>query len=319
MSLSAGSAGGSSATPRVDDVTFECGAEGDGGGIAGELAQRPLRHLLRRHALRRRLAAGQPGEVAFGSRTSPIARENVRFLIFVSGGWLTMPRTLGILALLAVLLQAGAAGAACDAQMAQCARLGQNFCGHGDEVACQFQCCPLDWTGCCMFQANGRDQTQCCPGPPAWDGEGETCVSSTGTCCPNSEVCGDNCCVPPLMCTPDESCCTAGNECGTGCCSNGFCCDGVCCKASEGKTCFDDGSVALCCPTTSPPCGSACCPPNQKCRRQHKPPDCKCKKKVKGPKCGTFPCPKHPKRKCGGTRCCEGDQCIDGGCVPPLG
>jgi hypothetical protein len=254
-----------------------------------------------------------------------------------------MPRTLGILALLAVVLQAGAAGADCGAQMAQCQRNGMNFCGTAIGVVCPFQCCPSDWSGCCFVtdpQDPSRINPQCCPGPPSYScdpdckcvhpcsgnccGANETCVTppapgSIGFCCPNSLLCGNECCNPPLVCTPDETCCVAGNECGAGCCSDGACCGGVCCRASEGKTCFDDGSVALCCPTTSPPCGGACCPPNQKCRRQHKPPDCKCKKKARGPKCGTFPCPKHPKRKCGGTRCCEGDQCIDGGCVPPLG
>jgi hypothetical protein len=35
----------------------------------------------------------------------------------------------------------------------------------------------------------------------------------------------------------------------------------------------------------------------------------------KGPKCGATPCGKHPKKMCGGTRCCEGDQCLDGVCI----
>ena len=248
-----------------------------------------------------------------------------------------MLRTLGLLVVLAVVLQAQAASADCGAQMAQCSRLGQKFCGQPvGAVACIFQCCPTDYNGCCVFEDALGKGAECCPGPPRYTcapdcqcvhpcsgqccGENEVCVTpsdpgSPEKCCPTSQVCENNCCFPPEVCAPDGTCCAPGNVCDGRCCSVGaVCCNGVCCGA--GYACYRE--VGVCCPQTVSPCGDKCCPPNQKCKSKHKPAVCRCKQKAKGPKCGAIPCKKHPKTLCGGIRCCEGDQCIDGDCTSPL-
>jgi hypothetical protein len=237
----------------------------------------------------------------------------------------------GALALLVLLQPDTARAQGCGVQMQTCASNSQTFCG-GERIAgCLFQCCPD--AGCCKFYDQfGVSGAQCCPGGPdvvtscnpgcqvtcktpcgpqrcCLGSLGEVCVpaadpNADGTCC-SGKVCGmgtssPTCCAASDVCTPSGACCpTAADVCGNDCCADGVCCNGQCCKA--GSACYGN---SVCCPQSLKPCGDNCCAKNEKCRHhKQKPPVCKCKKKGK---------------KCGGTRCCAGDTCLDGFCAPPL-
>jgi len=214
-----------------------------------------------------------------------------------------------------------------------CTSSGEFFCG-GDRIAgCLHAtaCCPD--AGCCLTSdENGVLSASCCPSGPDYTGTcnggqcqfacnrpcgsqcclpslNEVCIppggsSADGTCCPVLQVCGvdtasPSCCQPPDVCTPAGTCCAADQVCGNDCCPAGVCCNGTCCN--PGSTCYGD---SVCCPQSEEVCGDSCCARNQRCRRaKHKAPACKCKKKG---------------RKCGKTRCCVGDVCLDGVCASPL-
>ena len=196
-----------------------------------------------------------------------------------------------------------------------CTSSGEFFCG-GDRIAgCLHAtaCCPD--AGCCLTSdENGVLSASCCPSGPDYTG---TC--NGGQCqfaC--NRPCGSQCClpslhevcIPPVGRTPTEPVAPSSRYVAstpprraavsrrTSARPRGRAAPRTC---NPGSTCYDN---RVCCPQSEEACGDSCCARNQRCRKaKHKAPACKCKKKG---------------RKCGKTRCCVGDVCLDGICASPL-
>ncbi len=266
------------------------------------------------------------------------------------------PLLLGVSALaLLIPLQGGTAHADnCAVQRQVCESTGGHLCGFDvGATGCLYQCCTSKQNVCCgPTDQNGLPFAECCGITPDYTGAcqldcketcnrpcgvgccrismDEVCVNpSIAECCPSQDACGLGtasaaCCKAPEVCTPEGTCCLPGQVgCRGQCCAAGLVCDGAgtCCPAAQlcggdccptrnccnGQCCavgFSCQGNRVCCDGARRVCGDTCCATNKRCfKHKRKPPVCKCKKKGK---------------KCGGTRCCVGDQCIDGDCVSPL-
>jgi hypothetical protein len=153
-------------------------------------------------------------------------------------------------------------------------------------VACGQRCCAGSETClntatgvCCSAGTTTCGGLRCCNVPDPGNGVvGETCIASTGTCCPNTqEVCGTQCCAP------GSHCATQGNEC---CAPGAAVCNGACC--GRGEVCANG---ACRCAT---PCGDTCCAGSDTC--------------IDGACCPSG-------MECGGTCCSSGQTCVNGACA----
>ena len=156
------------------------------------------------------------------------------------------------------------------------------------EAVCAFKenpwCCENDWDSACSNVAETVCPTVCSANPDC-PSEGDCCVNHGGTGCNNAFCCD-------LVCTQDESCCTAvwGNACadlavilcpeiwqggpscpgagdccganGTAGCDNGCCCEVVC---ADNAVCCDTEWSEACATAAADLCPGLCAAPLAEC------------------------------------------------------
>lgn len=128
---------------------------------------------------------------------------------------------------------------------------GNICCAIGSGPACGSKCCASPNQIC----ADPTAGLCCAPGE----------VNFNGSCCPQSGVCGNTCCVGNCIDPTTSNCCPSlYRACGTACCDvDAGCINGACCPPPQtcGSVCCPSGQV--CNDASSGTCGPSGCPPGQ--------------------------------------------------------